>query len=187
MFRVKLVYDQEDMMALFHATWPRRSGRWYPILRRAGLVVGILLIAMAVAAGFRACAHELSASFSGGGYRPDAFVRVGIIFTAALGLSLAAPNSGWFWKRAVWKNYKEKGTELEFCFSEDGFTVTVPTCSSDFSYAGIEKIYEDTGHFVLMLPSGAGYVLRKSSFTQGDPAEFGPWLAQKTEKQLIQI
>lgn len=187
MFRVKLVYDQEDMLALFRAAWPRRGGRWHPILRKARLAVGVLLIAMAVVTGFRACVYELSASFSDEGYGLDAFVGAGIILTAAFGLALAAPASGWFWKRAVWKNYKEKGTELEFCFSEDGFTVTVPTCSSEFSYAGVAAIYEDAGHYVLTLPSGAGYVLRKSAFIQGDPAQFGPWLAQKTNKQLIQI
>lgn len=188
MFRVKIIYDEDDLMVLFRAArWPHDGGRRHPVLRKLGLAAGILLTAMAIAAGVKACTYEISSVFSGSGYAPNAFDGLGIIFTAAIGLFLAVPNSDWFWKRAVWKNYKEKGTELNFCFCEDGFTVSVPTCSSDFSYTGIETIYESTGHFVLILPAGTGYVLRKSSFIEGDPTGFGLWLAQKTEKQLIQI
>ena len=170
MFRARLVYDKDDLMALSRATrWPRGGERRHSILRKIGLGVGVLLTAMAAAAGLRACAYEISSAFSGGGYRADTLASV------------------WIWKKAAWKSYKEKGSELDFRFSEDGFTVTVPTCSSEFSYQGIAKLYEDADYFVLILPAGTGYVLRKSSFIEGDPAAFGPWLAEKTGKNIIQI
>lgn len=188
MFKVKTIYDKDDLMMLFRATrWPRDGGRRHSILRKAGLGVGVFLIAMAIAAEFRACAYEISSAFSGGNHRPDTWVSVGIVLIATVGLSLVFQNSEWIWKKAAWKSYREKGVELNFCFWENGFTVTVPTCSSDFSYAGIEKIYESTGHFVLILSAGTGYVLRKASFTEGDPAAFGPWLVGKTGRQMIQI
>lgn len=188
MFRARLVYDKDDLMALSRATrWPRGGGRRHSILRKIGLGVGVLLTAMAAAAGLRACAYEISSAFSGGGYRADTLASVGIVFYAAIGLSLVLQNSEWIWKKAAWKSYKEKGSELDFRFSEDGFTVTVPTCSSEFSYQGIAKLYEDADYFVLILPAGTGYVLRKSSFIEGDPAAFGPWLAEKTGKNIIQI
>ncbi len=187
MFKVKITYDKTDLMALFRVSrWPRGRGRWHSIFQKLGLTVGALLTALAIAAGLRACTYEISSVFSGGSYALNAFDGFSIIITAAMGLSLIFPNSDWFWRWAVWKNYKEKGTELEFCFSEDGFTVTVLTCRSDFSYDGIAKLYEDRNSYVLILPGGTGYVLRKSSFVDGDPAIFGPWLSEKTGKQIIQ-
>ena len=182
-FTVKLVYNEEDLLALVHAhRWPKGQNR---VLRKAALVIGVLLTALVFAAAVRSCTSEILHSLPGAEPAPEIpNLMLGIFFWGAVGLSLVTRNSDWYWKKLTWKSYQEKGSELDYRFSEDGFTVTLPTSRTEMAYSSIAGVFEDAGHYVLLLPAKNGFILRKDAFTQGTPEQFRDFIAQKTGRPV---
>lgn len=187
MFKVKTVYDENDLMMLFRVNrWPKDGGRKHPILKKIGFVIGIILTVSALLYIVLGFVVEIKLLLSGAdaalGSHSQSFV-----FPFALGVFLVIRNGDWIWKKVSWKGYQEKGTELNFCFSETNFTVLTPTSSSEMLYSGFARLYEDASCYVLMLPTNAGYVLRKSAFIEGDPEQFRDFIQQKTGKAVTYI
>lgn len=187
MFKVKTVYDENDLMMLFRVNrWPKDGGRKHPILKKIGFTAGIILVALMLLSGIMNFIAEIKLSLSGVHAARDSYY-LGFVFWLAIGLFLVINNGDWIWKKASWKSYQEKGTELNFCFSETGFTVLLPTSSSEILYSGLARLYEDASCYVLMLPTNADYVLRKSAFIEGDPEQFRDFIQQKTGKPVTVI
>ena len=182
-FAVKLVYNEDDLLALVHAhRWPKGQNR---VLRRAALIIGLLLTLLVILAAMRSCTNEILQALPGAEPAPEKpNLMLGFFFWGAVGLSLVTRNSDWYWKKMTWKSYPEKGNELDYRFSEDGFTVTLPTSRTEMAYTSIAGVFEDTGHYVLLLPAKTGYILRKDAFIQGSPEQFRDFIAQKTGRAV---
>ena len=79
-----------------------------------------------------------------------------------------------------------KDTAMAFSFEDDVFFVLADGVSQSFRYHALTDVWEDQSRFCLY-GSGSGkiyYVLRKDSFTQGDPEQFRDFIAQKTGKEV---
>lgn len=86
-----------------------------------------------------------------------------------------------------WKNYKHKGIVVSFRFMDTEFWNHTSASDERCDYAVIEDVLEDKGYYFLFIGNGAAYILRKDSFTSGDPAEFRDFIAEKLGKAVKQI
>ena len=77
--------------------------------------------------------------------------------------------------------------ELERNFRERGIESIQPFTIQYYEYAGITDIYHNGNGFYLIMPFRVGMILPERCFTQGDPAAFGAFLAEKTGLKVKEI
>jgi len=77
--------------------------------------------------------------------------------------------------------------ELNYQFYEDCFVTYTPVSDSRIDYSVIEQVIEDQDHYFLFISANTAHILRKDSFTQGDPMEFYAFITEKCGKEIKYI
>lgn len=95
-----------------------------------------------------------------------------------------------FVMRHYW-DYKQlsalREIEFERNFREDGIESIQPFTVQNFEYAGISDVYHHGNSFYLLMPYRVAMILPERCFTQGDPAAFGAFIAEKTGLEVKEI
>ena len=56
-----------------------------------------------------------------------------------------------------------------------------------FAYSAFKELYHSEGAYYLYIDKAHAVVLPERCFTQGDPAAFGPFIAEKTGLEVKEI
>lgn len=112
----------------------------------------------------------------------------GVVMALIFGVLVSFPGKiGALLSGLSWKNYKDKGVELAWWFSENEFKLHTPVSDTCCQYSVIDRVVESPTHVFLFLDARTAYMIRKDSFLAGDADMFGSWVAQKCGKELIKI
>ena len=106
---------------------------------------------------------------------------------ATLDTGKAEPCTGRLLSWVTWRRYRDKGTDLQYEFFENEFTVHSSDADSRYNYSVIQDIVEGPDHYLLVVDINMAHVLNKKSFLAGDSNAFGPWISQKTGKKMIRM
>jgi len=82
--------------------------------------------------------------------------------------------------RRAFREYNHSSGELMYSFRDGDIQITNALASSNLQYNGFVKLLENKSYYFLYIQKRAGYILPKDQFTQGDPADFGAFIAGKT-------
>lgn len=174
-YQVKMVYEQEDVAALVRTLdFRRRPEKNLRLARKIGYpIFGILLLVVGISV--------VSGIFSMGVFAPITILSLLVSLACILGgvaLLRRADTKGM--ERRSWARYPNKGMTLTYTFYPDHFEEEDEVSGQNtFEYLSIKSANEDAGHFFLFTSSNAAHMLRKDSFTHGDPATFPAFLRKK--------
>ena len=70
---------------------------------------------------------------------------------------------------------------------EEGLHAQADALSSDYSYQAFQDIARYNGAYYLYIDKGHAFILPESCFTQGDPAAFGSFIAEKTGLEVKEL
>lgn len=184
LFQLKMMLEKEDIYALANAVAQNTaiSRGWsvgkkvrrkliYFVMGGALILMGCFVIALPLILGDRQ-PYFLA---------PGIFLLVWGLLAILFGISLNI--DGWL----TWRRYSPKNTEIQIEFCEDYFASYFPTGESRTSYTVIQKLFEDQMRYFLFVNKNAAVIIRKDSFTVGDPTEFGAWIAEKTEEEITKL
>lgn len=183
-FEVKMIYDADDLMALFRVQrWPLDGGKRHSFWKKAALVLGVLCLLLLALSILRVFMSELLYAFGKIEHKSSHYMPLGLIILGSISIYLIIRYDGdWFWKRMCWKNYNEKGMEIKFSFREGSFEVLTPACASSIDYSAIAQVYEEKDRFLLIQQNKGAHILRKDCFIQGDPEQFRDFISRVTQK-----
>ena len=77
-----------------------------------------------------------------------------------------------------------KGT---FRFTDDEVQESAEHMSGNYAYTSFWKLYHSQGIYFLYIDKGHVFILPERCFTQGDPAAFGSFIAEKTGLEVKEI
>ena len=85
--------------------------------------------------------------------------------------------------------YKANGSMLsaEYLFGESGVRTGTGEATSIYTWPAFRELYHSKGVYYLFIDTNHAMILPERSFTQGEPAAFGPWIAEKTGKEMKEI
>ena len=85
--------------------------------------------------------------------------------------------------------YKANSSMLraEYRFGGSGVRTGTDDASSIYTWSAFRELYHSKGCYYLYIDQNRAMILPERSFTQGDPAVFGPYMARKTGKELKEI
>ena len=159
-FEIKTVYSREDLEGLYDAFLSgEKSARISKKITKAASTFGAILF-WAFAA-----LTLISNLFTGSLY----------IFLIAFSMSAVIALLGWlmffmgnrrFRSKAVWNAYPNKGEQILFRFSSDGFLSTQGHLETKVSYAGIVRLCQDSQRLYLFTSSQVAYILPKRDFIE---------------------
>jgi len=87
--------------------------------------------------------------------------------------------------RRMFKNVSSAGNEeAEYVFEEDCLHMRGAHSEGTADYGGFVKLLENKRYYFLFIRKNMAYVLPKSAFVEGDPAEFGAFLTEKCSKPV---
>lgn len=85
------------------------------------------------------------------------------------------------------KSANNIGTQLNYGFADDNFTIVAGNSHSIEKYSSIIKITESSAHFVIWCSENTGFVVDKNGFTFGEVSEFGKFIAEKTGNEIVTV
>ena len=74
-----------------------------------------------------------------------------------------------------------------FLFTEDEIQESMEHMSGNYAYTSFWKIFHSQGIYFLYIDKGHVFILPERCFTQGDPAAFGSFIAEKTGLEVKEI
>lgn len=89
-------------------------------------------------------------------------------------------------QRQLIKNAQNMDMTIDYRFGETAFDVTYPGSSESVSYKDLQKIVETEGYYFLYTDIRMAHILPKKDFAQGDAAQFGKFVAQRSGLELLQ-
>ena len=159
-FEIKTVYSREDLEGLYDAFLSgEKSARISKKITKAASTFGAILF-WAFAA-----LTLISNLFTGSLY----------IFLIAFSMSAVIALLGWlmffmgnrrFRSKAVWNAYPNKGEQILFRSSSDGFLSTQGHLETKVSYAGIVRLCQDSQRLYLFTSPQVAYILPKRDFIE---------------------
>ena len=84
------------------------------------------------------------------------------------------------------KTYRKIGS-IDMCFGENDVMVQRAVESTVYQYGAFDSLYHGKGAFYLYLNRQQALVIPERCFTQGEPAAFGAFLAEKTGLEVKEI
>lgn len=104
------------------------------------------------------------------------------LITILLGVAciFAHPLGLWRMRRNLARHARDMTMSIDYRFGEDAFSVAYPGESSTIPYSELKRIVETEDYFFLYTDVRMAHILKKADFTQGDPASFSAFLAEKT-------
>lgn len=82
-----------------------------------------------------------------------------------------------------WRVYRGRNRgvkEISYTFCGETLLIQDALEEGKIGYAAFTRLAEDRKRYFLFVQKHAAYILPKSDFTQGDPAEFAAFIAEKT-------
>lgn len=92
----------------------------------------------------------------------------------------------WRMQRQLTKNAQNMDMNIDYRFGETAFDVTYPGTSESISYKELKRIVETEGYYFLYTDIRMAHILPKKHFSQGDAAQFGKFVAEKSGLELEQ-
>ena len=89
-------------------------------------------------------------------------------------------------KKSV-ESAKDLGTQLNYGFADDNFTIVVDNKHSVVEYSSVKNVSESSDHFVVWCSEDTGFVVDKNGFTFGEVSEFGKFIAEKTGNEIVTV
>lgn len=83
-----------------------------------------------------------------------------------------------------WRRRNPAVHAFEYSFDEEGFEVNNSIGASQAQYAGLMKMVETNGYFLLYMGKTAAHILPKVAFVEGKPEDFVAFLEEKTGKKF---
>jgi hypothetical protein len=85
--------------------------------------------------------------------------------------------------------YKANSTMLkaEYRFGGSGVRTGTGEASSIYTWPAFRELYHSKGVYYLFIDTNHAMILPERSFTQGEPAAFGPYMAEKTGQEMKEI
>ena len=85
--------------------------------------------------------------------------------------------------------YKANSTMLkaEYRFGGSGVRTERGEASSIYTWSAFQELYHSKGVYYLYIDRLHAMILPERSFTQGEPAAFGPYIAEKTGQEMKEI
>ncbi len=164
-YQIKMVYDQSDVSALVRALdYRRHPEKGIRTARRIGYpIFGILLILAGIAL---PASGMLSLA--------EIFLTV---FCILMGILLLRRSDRRGMERRSWKQYPNKGLTLTYTFFNDHFEEEDEVSGkNEFKYITLKNGNLDEGHFFLFTNGNMAHMLRRDSFTFGDPDTFANFI-----------
>lgn len=96
---------------------------------------------------------------------------------------------GDFMGRAAYRSLykKQQGLPQTYYFGEMGLSTYTELESSSVNYQAIGDVYENGRIFALYNSKNTAFVIPKSSFTEGTPAQFRQFIGEKTGKKVKRV
>ncbi len=175
-YQVKMTYDREDVAALVRTMefrrHPEKNVRMarkigFPIFGIAIITAGISLPVM-------------------GGLTPASLVFA--VLCALLGVVLLRRSDSRGMERRTWKKYPNKDLVLTYTFFNDHFEEEdAVSGKNEFQYLSVKNGNMDEGHFYLFSTGNMAHMLKKNSFTVGDPEKFADFIKHRAAVMLDQV
>ena len=89
------------------------------------------------------------------------------------------------WRTWRSRNQKVEGVTLAFC--DDGVRISSNLDEGRLQYKAFLRLAENSKYYFLFIQKRSAYMLPKDLFTQGDPAEFGAFIAAKTGLEIKRV
>lgn len=89
-----------------------------------------------------------------------------------------------------WMSYRGRNRgikEISYTFCDETLLIQDALEEGKLGYAAFTKLVEDRKRYFLFVQKHAAYILPKSDFTEGDPAEFGAFIAEKTGLKVKRV
>ena len=85
--------------------------------------------------------------------------------------------------------YKANSSMLKakYRFGGSGVRTGTNDVSSIYTWSAFRELYRSKGCYYLYVDQNRAMILPERSFTQGDPADFGAYMAEKTGKEMKEI
>lgn len=164
-YQIKMVYDQSDVAALVRALeYRQHPEKGLRMARRIGYpIFGVLLIAAGVA-------MPVSGMLSLGSICL-------MVFCILMGILLLRRSDRRGMERRSWKRYPNKGLSLTYTFYDNHFEEADDVSGkNEFQYLSVKNGNLDEGHFFLFTAGNMAHMLRRDSFTAGDPDTFANFI-----------
>ena len=110
-----------------------------------------------------------------------------IILALVLLLSLYAVFFPRYMGWRIWRGRNKKAGESVLTFCDDCVRASSNLDEGTIQYDVFLRLAENDKYFFLFIQKYSAYVLPKDQFTQGDPAEFGAFIAGKTGLEMKRV
>lgn len=90
---------------------------------------------------------------------------------------------GWIFYRGRNRAVKE----ISYTFNDEAVLLQDALEEGKLDYAAFVKLVEDRKYFFLFVQKHAAHILPKAGFTQGDPADFAAFIAEKTGIEVKRV
>lgn len=87
----------------------------------------------------------------------------------------------------MWRTRNRSITETTMAFSDTGVHTSNNLSESTIKYDAIVRIVESDGYFYLYMQKRLIFSLSKANFIQGNPAEFGAFIREKTGLEIKRV
>ena len=88
----------------------------------------------------------------------------------------------------MWDNCQKNGLiEQYYTFRQTDFLLSGSADDHRWNYSVIQDVVESPDYVFLFVNANTAHLLPKRDFTQGDPAAFGSFIAEKCGKEIIKI
>lgn len=184
MYKLKMVYDKEDIGAMVRTLMFRRQpNRNLRLALRIGYpLFGIIMMIGSVYTAMN-MANQESIKITG---EILGWVLVVVCFVAGVILIRRSSTKGM--ERRSWKQYQNKGLELTYTFYHDRFVEEDEVSgTNEYRYLSVKNGNEDKTHYYLFNTNNSAHMLKKDSFLIGDPDSFPLFIRIKAAVRLDNV
>lgn len=172
-YQVQMVYEKEDVASLVKALEYRRQPQ--KNIRRANQIAYPIFGWLLVITGFGTLAAIATMGLIS---IETVLVTVGGLIG---GVALLRRSNSKAMVNRSWNQYPNKGVTMTYTFYGDRFTeVDEVSGEHEFPYISVTSVNEDDNHYFLFNADNAAHMIRKDSFTEGDPEKFANFIREKS-------
>lgn len=175
-FQIKMVYNQEDVAALIRTLdYRRHPEHGVRLARRLGYpILGFLLVLTGISIPL-AGLYTLSGILI-------------CVVSVLCGVALLRRSNSRGMERRSWKRYPNKGLEMTYTFYKDHFEEEDEVSGkNEFRYITLKNGNRDEGHYYLFVNNNTAHMLKRDSFTYGDPEQFPEYIRIRAAVLLDEV
>lgn len=184
-FAIEEMIEKQDIAALARAIQLRghKAKKWVRITSKVLCFIMFLEFLIIGLLGLFGLVYNILHKMPNPLYPEILAIILGFLLSFLLPFAWCTPLTTWI----AWKNCKGKGMTLTYRFGEEDFSAHTSVSDERCDFVVIEEVVEDKLHYFLFINKSAAYLLRKDSFTEGDPEQFRGFIAEKIGKPIKQI